>query len=125
MRPINVWFGLLGLKSSKVRSALTVLGVIVGVAAVIVIVSLGDGMKRYTQERLEQMTSGTIEIRPGGPAQMMMDMSAVSYREPGGGMVVERDVIVGGGPPIRRNPLGLARLHFLAIACKELPCAEA
>lgn len=104
MRLVNIWFGLLGLKSSKVRSALTVLGVIVGVAAVIVIVSLGDGMKRYTQERLEQMTSGTIEIRPGGPAQMMMDMSAVSYREPGGVVVVERDVVAGGGPPARLQP---------------------
>jgi len=67
IRLVNVWFGLLGLRSGKLRSALTMLGVIIGVGAVIVIVSLGNGMRRFGEQQIEQFSSGTIEVRPGGP----------------------------------------------------------
>ncbi len=40
-RWINLWFALLGLQSNKLRAALTMLGVVIGVGAVIMIVSLG------------------------------------------------------------------------------------
>jgi len=95
IRVVNIWFGLLGLKTSKVRSALTILGVIIGVAAVIVIVSLGNGMKRFTTQQLEDMTSGTIEVRPGGMMGRYMEPVMVEYIGPGGEVV--RDVKEGGG----------------------------
>ncbi|NLG28437.1 MAG: hypothetical protein GX557_11030, partial [Chloroflexi bacterium] len=63
-RPINAWFGLLSLRSSKLRAALTTLGIIIGVAAVIVIVSLGDALRRYTEKQIESWNSGLIEINP-------------------------------------------------------------
>lgn len=84
IRVVNIWFGLLGLKTSKVRSALTILGVIIGVAAVIVIVSLGNGMKRFTTQQLEDMTSGTIEVRPGGMMGRYMEPAMVEYSGRGG-----------------------------------------
>jgi len=89
IRVVNIWFGLLGLKTSKVRSALTILGVIIGVAAVIVIVSLGDGMKRFTTQQLEDMSSGTIEVRPGGLMGPYMEPVMVEYSESGGSVVRE------------------------------------
>jgi len=89
IRVVNIWFGLLGLKTSKVRSALTILGVIIGVAAVIVIVSLGNGMKRFTTQQLEDMTSGTIEVRPGGLMGSYMEPMMVEYSESGGSVVRE------------------------------------
>ena len=89
IRVVNIWFGLLGLKTSKVRSALTILGVIIGVAAVIVIVSLGNGMKRFTTQQLEDMTSGTIEVRPGGMMGPYMEPMMVEYSESGGSVVRE------------------------------------
>ena len=102
IRVVNIWFGLLGLKTSKVRSALTILGVIIGVAAVIVIVSLGNGMKRFTTQQLEDMTSGTIEVRPGGMMGPYMDSGRMEYSGPEGQVV--RVIEGGGGMQPQRQP---------------------
>ncbi len=45
---------------SKMRSILTMLGIIVGVGAVIIIISLGDGVKAYINEQFENMGSNMI-----------------------------------------------------------------
>ena len=45
---------------SKMRSLLTMLGIIIGVAAVITIISLGDGMSLYVEEQFESMGSNLI-----------------------------------------------------------------
>ena len=65
-RLVNLWFALLGLESNKLRSALTTLGIIIGVGAVIMIVSLGNGLRRSTERQMEAFSSGTIEVRAGG-----------------------------------------------------------
>ena len=41
------------------------LGVIIGVGAVIMIVSLGNGLRRSTQQQMEAFSRGIIEVRPG------------------------------------------------------------
>lgn len=78
-RPINLWFAVQGLGSSKLRSALTVLGIIIGVGAVIMIVSLGNGLRRSTKEQMEVFGRGTIEVRPavnyGGSMPMMAEVA--------------------------------------------------
>ena len=61
-RPINLWFALLGLGSSKLRSFLTILGIVIGVAAVIMIVSLGNGLQNATAAQMESMAAGTITV---------------------------------------------------------------
>jgi putative ABC transport system permease protein len=68
-RWINLWFAVIGLQSNKLRAGLTMLGVVIGIGAVIMIVSLGNGLRRSTELELEAWASGTIEIRPqyGGP----------------------------------------------------------
>ena len=87
-RLINLWFALLGLSSNKLRSALTTLGVIIGVGAVIMIVSLGNGLRRFTELEMEAFSSGAIEVRPsGGYGPFMV--------EP---MMIEASGIGGGGP---------------------------
>jgi putative ABC transport system permease protein len=76
LRPINLWFGLLSLRSSKLRSALTMLGIIIGVAAVIVIVALGDALRRSTEKQMESWSSGLIEVNPNymyAPAPITVD----------------------------------------------------
>ena len=40
------------LLTSKVRALLTMLGIIIGVAAVIVIISLGDGMTKMMNDQI-------------------------------------------------------------------------
>ena len=50
------------IRSSKTRSILTMLGIIIGVAAVIVITGLGSGMEKYMREQFESMGSDTLSV---------------------------------------------------------------
>lgn len=50
------------LSASKLRALLTMLGIIIGVAAVIIIISLGDGMKAMINEQFEKMGSNLIQV---------------------------------------------------------------
>ena len=50
------------LLTSKVRALLTMLGIIIGVAAVIVIVSLGNGMQQYMNSQFEQIGVNMIQV---------------------------------------------------------------
>ena len=45
---------------SKARALLTMLGIIIGVGAVIVIISLGDGMQNMVNENFESMGTNLI-----------------------------------------------------------------
>ncbi len=56
---------LTGLVANKLRSFLTMLGVIIGVAAVIIVVAIGQGMKQETLERIQGMGTNLLMIRPG------------------------------------------------------------
>ena len=48
--------------SSKVRTILTMLGIIIGVAAVIVIVGLGNGLEGYVTESFSDMGTNTLTV---------------------------------------------------------------
>jgi len=50
------------LMTSKMRALLTMLGIIIGVAAVIIITSLGNGMQNYMNDQFEQMGSNLIQV---------------------------------------------------------------
>ncbi len=52
---------------NKVRSFLTMLGIIIGVAAVITMISLGQGAKKTVSDRLEALGTNLIYIRSGAP----------------------------------------------------------
>ncbi len=53
------------LKSARWRSLLTMLGVIIGVAAVIITVSLSEGLKRQVSHQSGGFTNHLITVRPG------------------------------------------------------------
>ena len=48
--------------SSKVRTVLTMLGIIIGVAAVIVIVGLGNGLEGYVSDSFSSMGTNTLTV---------------------------------------------------------------
>jgi putative ABC transport system permease protein len=50
---------------NKTRSALTMLGIIIGVAAVILLVSLGQGLQSYITGQFEQLGTSLIYVLPG------------------------------------------------------------
>src|SRR3990167_11249639 len=50
---------------NKTRSGLTMLGIISGVAAVILLVSLGQGLQKYITGQFEELGTNLIVILPG------------------------------------------------------------
>lgn len=50
-------------KSNKLRSFLTMLGIIIGISSVITIVSIGDGAKNFITSQFESMGTNIINIR--------------------------------------------------------------
>jgi putative ABC transport system permease protein len=58
----TVWLGLI---THKLRSFLTILGVVIGVASVIVLMSIGQGSTQQILENIESMGANLITIRPG------------------------------------------------------------
>ncbi|MDP2167598.1 MAG: ABC transporter permease [Thermodesulfovibrionales bacterium] len=53
------------LYSNKVRSFLTMLGVVIGVSAVILLVSIGEGARRYIRKELGELGSNILAVVPG------------------------------------------------------------
>jgi len=53
------------LKANKSRTLLTMLGIIIGVAAVILLVSIGNGLKTFISNQLEDLGSNLVVVLPG------------------------------------------------------------
>ena len=66
---LNVEIALEGIKANKLRSALTMLGIIIGVAAVIVLMSIGTGTQATVTARISSLGSNLIFVRSGAPQQ--------------------------------------------------------
>ena len=66
---MNYWMilkiSLKALSRNKIRSALTMLGIIIGVAAVIATVSLGQGAQQQIQEEIASLGDSTVWVRAG------------------------------------------------------------
>ena len=58
------------LRANKLRSALTTLGIIIGVAAVIIVVSLIQGLQGSVLKQIEKAGSQTLFVRPVFPTDM-------------------------------------------------------
>ena len=54
----------------KLRTALTLLGIIIGIAAITSMVTLGDSLKSSITEQFEQIGTDKIIITPGAPTSM-------------------------------------------------------
>jgi putative ABC transport system permease protein len=58
----RVAFG--SLRANKLRSALTMLGIVIGVAAVIAMVALGNGAATAVQDRISRLGTTVLQINP-------------------------------------------------------------
>jgi putative ABC transport system permease protein len=71
----------IALKTNKIRSLLTMLGIIIGVSSVILLVSIGTGLQNYVTEQFASLGSNTIMVMAGevdmsqGPRGAMMSTS--------------------------------------------------
>ena len=67
-----------GLRRNKMRSALTALGVIIGVGAVIAMMEIGEGSKRAMQKTMASMGANTVMIHSGVAASGGVSMGGGS-----------------------------------------------
>lgn len=61
----NFKIALDSIKSAKWRSFLTMLGIIIGVASVVTVVSIGEGVKKQVTDQITHLGSDLITVRPG------------------------------------------------------------
>ncbi len=62
------WVALAAIRANALRSILTTLGIVIGVAAVIAMVALGEGASRRVQDQIERLGTNVLTIR-GGQSQ--------------------------------------------------------
>jgi putative ABC transport system permease protein len=67
---VNPWeilrFAFGGLAANKVRSALTMLGVLIGVAAVIILLAVGNGSSQSVKDSIERLGTNALTVTSGG-----------------------------------------------------------
>jgi putative ABC transport system permease protein len=61
----SAWIALRALRVNRTRSALTMLGIIIGVAAVIAMVGVGSGATERIQQQIQSIGSNLIIVLPG------------------------------------------------------------
>jgi putative ABC transport system permease protein len=68
-----------GLKTNKTRSALTILGIVIGVTAIIMVVSLGQGAQNLILGQIEGIGARVIGVVPGripkGPTDALASLT--------------------------------------------------
>ena len=67
-----IWLSLLNIWESRSRTFLTMLGIIIGVAAIVMITALGKGAENYILGTLATFGSDLVYIRPGSPDQGLL-----------------------------------------------------
>ncbi len=65
----SIRIALRGLLANRMRSALTMLGVLIGVGAVIILVAVGSGSAAASRAQLEALGSNTLTVSAGGFGQ--------------------------------------------------------
>jgi putative ABC transport system permease protein len=81
----NVRVALDGLLANKMRSALTMLGVIIGVGAVIALMSIGEGAQASITEQINSVGSNLVFVSAGarrmGPVQEAGGSASLTYKD--------------------------------------------
>ena len=65
------------LRANLFRAALTLLGIVIGVAAVIAMLAIGDGAKQDVVNRISAMGTNLLTVRPGAPNQRGRDIATL------------------------------------------------
>ncbi|MDD5731396.1 MAG: ABC transporter permease [Patescibacteria group bacterium] len=70
----TIKISLAGLKANKLRSALTILGIVIGITSIILVVSIGNGAQSLILGEIQSMGSRTLTVEPGKPTGGFQDM---------------------------------------------------
>ncbi len=70
------------LSLNKLRSTLTMLGIIIGVAAVVAMIAIGRGAQSRVEEQIKGLGSNIMLVLPGSINQSAACVSAPAVRRP-------------------------------------------
>jgi putative ABC transport system permease protein len=94
------------IRRNLLRSGLTVLGIIIGVAAVIVIVTLGAGTTKQVQEEIGKMGSNMLVLSPGGERRMGGAATTAPPFDMADVVAIRREVnSLSGATPVNLRPM--------------------
>jgi putative ABC transport system permease protein len=62
----NIRIAIQGILSNRLRAALTMLGILIGVGAVILVVAVGNGSSKAVQNRIQALGTNTLVVSAGG-----------------------------------------------------------
>jgi putative ABC transport system permease protein len=79
----NLKIAFVSVRSTKWRSLLTMLGVIIGIVSVVMVVGIGEGVKREIATQINQFGGDLITVRPG------------NVQQDGGKVVTNTDLLFG------------------------------
>ena len=82
------------LRTSKMRAFLTMLGIIIGVGAVIIIISLGNGLQKMVDQQVESMGVNLIQTYVygrGDGTTMLLDPDLIVMDEPTSSLDILRE----------------------------------
>jgi len=77
----NIRIALNGLEANKLRAALTMLGIMIGVAAVITLLSIGDGVNRFVADQFIGLGTNLVFIVPGDNPDQLQGESSLTVRD--------------------------------------------
>jgi putative ABC transport system permease protein len=83
MKPVDfARFAFVSLASHRLRTALTALGIAVGIAAVILLTSIGEGLRRFVIAEFTQFGTNLVTITPGRVRTTGMSLGSVNTVRP-------------------------------------------
>ena len=101
--------------SQRLRASLTALGIAVGVAAVVLLTSIGEGVRRFVVAEFTQFGTNIVSVTPGTARTMHFDRARLEEEAPTG-FALATDIaewLVKNGVPFRHA-------HELSGACVKL-----
>ena len=107
-------FSVRGLRGHGLRSGLSLLGVAVGVASVIVLTALGEGARRYVVEQFTSLGTNLLVVLPG-------KTDTTGIPGPGG---VPNDLTLDDARAIARRVRGARRVAPIAVGTEEVEHGE-
>ncbi len=77
-----VWLSFSAVSAGRLRSALTALGIAIGIAAVVLLTSMGQGLQRYMISEFSQFGTHLIAVTPGKTSTMGFTSALVNTVRP-------------------------------------------
>ena len=68
--------------SHRLRSALTALGIAIGVAAVVILTSMGEGLHQFVSAQFNQFGTNIMGVQPGRPATFGLPTGVINTTRP-------------------------------------------